>query len=301
MFPVLALSVLLVAHGASPADNPTAPPAPVSTPYTTVTPAPLPGTHTVPAPTQAPTPSPTPLFDSFASVKLGDSPDIVRKNLGKPLEVDPVNIGEMWRYYVDGGNARLAVIFSSGATLSVTLSVRDNKKSTFADPYGVVLGMSVDQLTSLRGQPVTVSDGGNRAYGDLSAVRWVYGFDSGQITDINLSEPVRQPSATTTAPAALSAIDLTNGHDGSSAEHAIIINATSTEAGIKLEKQYIGGLTCGQSGTWSAVAVSTVAVRQRWVDEFNLVCSTDRSAQTLYFDVRSYAGSQQAPAATPQK
>lgn len=284
MFSVLALSVLFVAAPA-PTDIPSIAPSPSATPFTFVTPAPLPGASASPSPTPAPTPTPTPIYTAFDSVSLGDTAVAVRKNLGKPFEIDPVNIGEMWRYNADGGNARLSVLFADGAALSITLSARDGKKSTFADPYGVLLGMTVDQLSSLRGSPITVADNGNRAYGDLAAARWVYGFDGGQITDINLSQPVRP--ASTPAP---SALDLTNGHDGTSADRAIIVTATSAVAGSDVESRYIKGQSCGQGGLWNVVTQTTVAVSTKWIDEVVVSCSTDKTTQTLYFDITSYAG-----------
>src|SRR5471030_1103378 len=209
MLSVLALTAMIAAFGPAPTDTPSVPPA---TPYTTVTPAPLPGAAlpATPLPLPAPTPAPTPVLNTFDSVTLGDAPAAVKKSLGKPFEVDPVNVGEMWRYNADGGNARLSVIFGGSGAMSITLSARSGKKSNFADPFGVVLGMTVDQLTSLRGQPVTVADNGNRAYGDLSGVRWVYGFDSGLITDINVSQQLGARPA-----AAPSTLDTTMGHDGS--------------------------------------------------------------------------------------
>jgi hypothetical protein len=286
MFSALALCVLFVAAPApTPTDMPSTAPTPIATPFTTVTPAPLPGAFVQPTATPSPTPAPTPNYATFASVSLGDTALAVRKSLGKPFEVDPVNIGEMWRYNADGGNARLSVLFADGAALSITLSARAGKKSTFADPYGVLLGMTVDQLTSVRGAPVTVADNGNRAYGDLAAVRWVYGFDGGQITDIDLSEPVRASS--TPAP---SALDLTNGHDGTSADRAISVTATSSGTGSDLEYRYIKGQSCGQGGLWNIVTQTTVAAGAKWIDEFAVTCSTDKSAQTLYFDITSYAG-----------
>lgn len=272
MFSVLALTVLIA--------NPS------STPYTTVTPAPL---HVVSAPTPAPVPSPTPNFNAFENVTLGDTSAAVRAKLGKPFEVDPVNIGEMWRYYADGGNSRLSVILAAGAVLSVTLSPREAKKSTAADPYGVLLGMSVDQLTSLRGQPITVADNGNRAYGDLAGVRWVYGFDAGLISDINVSEPLRAAPTSASTPAP-SALDLTDGRDGSSAERAIVVNAASSGAGTSLENRYIKGLTCGLGGTWNVLTQTTVASGARWLDEITLSCPVDNTTQRFYFDVTSYAG-----------
>ena len=283
MFSVLALSALFAAFGPAPTDAPSMSPAPLSTPYTTVTPAPLPGAHLPPQPTPAPVP--TPVVKVFDGVTLGDTTVSVRKTLGKPFEIDPVNIGEMWRYNADGGNARLSVVFAGGAALSITLSTRDAKKSTFTDPYGVILGMTVDQLTSVRGQPVTVADNGNRAYGDLAGARWVYGFDGGQITDINLSQQLGSP-----AKPATSSIDVAGGHDGASVERAILINADTSGAGTDLEYGYIKSLTCAQGGAWNVITQTTTAVGARWIDEFDVACSTDKSAQKFYFDVTSYAG-----------
>jgi hypothetical protein len=285
MFSVLALAAIFVVDGPSPAASPTTTPAPLSTPFTTVTPAPLRGSIVLTTPPPAPTPTPAPIFNAFDGVTLGDAPATVRKNLGKPFEIDPVNIGEMWLFHADNGNARVSVIFANASALSITLTTNGSKKSTFADPYGVVLGMSVDQLTAMRGQPVTVSDNGNRAYGDLAAIRWVYGVDSGQITDINLSQPV--PTSSTPAP---SALNLTDGRDGSSADRAIIVTAPSSAAGAEVESRYIKGLTCGQTGTWSVASQTTVAVGVKWINAIDMLCSSDSSTQKLFFDVTSYAG-----------
>jgi hypothetical protein len=284
MFSVLALAAMFAAFGPAATDAPSAPPTPLSTPFTTVTPAPLPGALVSPSPSPAPTP--TPVLKAFGSVTLGDTTAAVRKTLGKPFEIDPVDIGEMWRYNADGGNARLSIIFTDGAALSITLTSRAGKKSVFADPYGVILGMTVDQLTSLRGEPLTVADNGNRAYGDLAGVRWVYGFDGGEVTDINVSQRAGSPLSTP----APSAIDLTGGHDGMSIERAIIITAATSAAGTDLEYRYIKGLTCVQGGTWNIITQTTTAVGAKWIDEFDLTCSTDKSAQRFYFDVTSYAG-----------
>ncbi|HEY5094970.1 MAG TPA: hypothetical protein VII69_07650 [Candidatus Eremiobacteraceae bacterium] len=287
MLSVLALTAMIAAYGPAPSDASSASPAPQTTPYTTVTPAPLPGelTSATPMPLPAPAPVPTPVLNAFDSVTLGDAPAAVKKNLGKPFEIDPVNIGEMWRYNADGGNARLSVIFGNSGALSITLSTRTGKKSTFADPYGVVLGMTVDQLTSLRGQPVTVADNGNRAYGDLAGVRWVYGFDSGLITDINVSQQVGTPSI-----AAPSSIDVSLGHDGSTPELAIVVNAATSGAGTDLEYGYINGLRCALGGTWNVITQTTMALGAKWIDTFDVTCSTDKSTEKLYFDVTSYAG-----------
>jgi hypothetical protein len=285
MLSVLALAALIATDAPSPAVSSTAAPSPVSTPFVMVTPAPLRGVTVFATPTPAPTPTPTPIFNVFDGVMLGDAPATVRKNLGKPFEVDPVNIGEMWLFNADRGNARLSVVFADSAALSITLTANGNKKTTFADPYGVLLGMSVDQLTAMRGQPVTVSDNGNRAYGDLAAVRWVYGVDGGLITDINVSQPLT-PSSTQPP----SALNLMDGRDGSSVDRAIVVTAASSAAGAALETRYINGLTCGQAGTWSVVGPATLAVGVKWIDEFDMTCSTDKSTQKLYFDVTSYAG-----------
>jgi hypothetical protein len=227
----------------------------------------------------------TPVLNAFDSVTLGETAVAVRKILGKPFEIDPVNLGEMWRYNADGGNARLSIVFAGGTALSITLSPRTGKKSTFTDPFGVTLGMTVDQLTSMRGQPLTVADNGNRAYGDLAGVRWVYGFDGGLITDINVSEQAVAPS--TQAP---SSIDAGSGHDGVSPERAIIISAATSGAGTDLEYGYIKGLTCALGGTWNVNSQTTTALGAKWIDEFDVTCSTDKSTEKLYFDVTSYAG-----------
>jgi hypothetical protein len=59
---------------------------------------------------------------------------------------------------------------------------------------------------------------------------------------------------------------------------------------LALENRYIKGLTCGQSGTWNVAGQSTLAVGVKWIDEFDVSCSSDKSTQKLYFDVTSYAG-----------
>src|ERR1700687_5599119 len=133
MLSVLALAAVFATGGSSTTASPMVTPASLSTPYTTVTPAPLRGATAIASPAPLPTPTPAPIFNVFDGVTLGDAPATVRKNLGKPFEVDPVNIGELWRFNADGGNARLSVVFANGAALSVTLTANANKRTTFAD------------------------------------------------------------------------------------------------------------------------------------------------------------------------
>jgi hypothetical protein len=218
-------------------------------------------------------------------VALGDSRSSALKALGKPSQIVPVNIGELWTWNVDGGNTVLAVVFANDSALSVTMSPNGTKKSTMQDPYGVSLGMTVDQLTSLRGQPVTVADNGNRVYGNVAGVRWVYGFDSGILTDIDLTEPVQ--SAATPVPAAL---DSSGGRNGSSMLKAVVVKAATASAGLDLEYSYIRGLTCGQGSSWNIVTQTTVAVGDKWFDEFDVICASDKSTNVIYFDVSAFAG-----------
>lgn len=197
----------------------------------------------------------------------------------------PVNVGELWTWNADGGNAVLAVVFAGDAALSVTLSPRGSKKSVLQDPYGVSLGMTVDQVTSLRGRPITVADNGNRVYGDAAGVRWVYGFDAGVVTDIDLTEPARVVA--TPAPASL---DSSNGRNGSTMLKAVIVKADSAAAGLDLEYAYIKGLTCGQGSSWNVVTQTTVADGEKWYDEFDVICAGDKSTNVIYFDVSAFAG-----------
>ncbi len=282
MLPVLALTALIDASSPS-GEQPTASPAASATPFPFVTPAPLPGATPAPTPTAAP--SPLPIVSAFDGVSLGDSRSTAAKSLGRILSAVPVNIGEMLSWNTDSGNAVLAVVFADDSALSITLSANGTKRSTFQDPYGVTLGMTVDQLTALRGQPVTVADNGNRVYGSLAGVRWVYGFDGGTITDINLSEP--EQSVATPQPAML---DTSGGRDGSTIAKAVVVKAANAAAGIDLEYGYIRNLTCGSGGAWSIVTQTTVPVGAKWYDEFDVVCSSDKSTDVIYFDVSSYSG-----------
>jgi hypothetical protein len=281
MLPVFALTALIAAAPSGASLNAAASSV-AATPFPYVTPAPLPG---APTSTPAPAASPTPLVSSFDGVTLGDTRASVSKSLGRPFQVVPVNVGEMWTWNTDGGNAVLAIVFANNAALSVTLSPNGTKKSALQDPYGVSLGMTVVQVTSLRGQPVTVADNGNRVYGDLAGVRWVYGFDSGVLTDIDLTEPAQ--SVATPTPALL---DSSGGRNGSSMLKAVIVKAASAAAGLDLEYSYIKGLTCGQGSSWNIVTQTTVAVGEKWYDEFDVVCASDKSTNVVYFDVSAFEG-----------
>jgi hypothetical protein len=282
MLPVFALTFLIAAAAPSTGSPIVAAAAASPTPFPFVTPAALPG---------APTPNPlavatqTPLVNSFDGVTLGDTRADATKSLGRPSQVVPVNVGEMWTWNTDGGHAVLAIVFANDSALSVTLSPNGTKKSALQDPYGVSLGMTVDQVTSLRGQPVTVADNGNRVYGNLAGVRWVYGFDSGVLTDIDLTQPVQ--SLATPTPALL---DSSGGRNGSTMLKAVIVKAASSSAGLDLEYSYIKGLTCGQGSSWNIVTQTTVAAGEKWYDEFDVVCASDKSTDVIYFDVSAFAG-----------
>jgi hypothetical protein len=282
MLPVFALTALIAAAASSAVPPSAAVSAVASTPFPYITPAPQAG---APTPTPVPTVSPTPIVNSFDGVTLGDTRAAVSKTLGRPLQVVPVNVGELWTWNTDGGNAVLAIVFANDTALSVTLSPKGAKKSALQDPYGISLGMTVDQVTSLRGQPLTVADNGNRVYGDLAGVRWVYGFDSGVLTDIDLTEPAQ--SVATPTPAFL---DSSGGRNGSSMLKAVIVKADSAAAGLDLEYSYIKGLSCGQGSSWNIVTQTTVADGEKWYDEFDVVCASDKSTNVIYFDVSAFAG-----------
>src|SRR5215472_5917707 len=130
--------------------------------------------------TPAPSPSPSPtLVDAWLGVSLGEGSRAVRTQLGKPLEIAPTSVGDLWRYNYDSGNVTLELVLAQDQVVNIAARVKDGKHSSLADPFGAALGMSPTALQTVRGTPIATYDSGARlAYGQTTGVRWFYSIDN---------------------------------------------------------------------------------------------------------------------------
>jgi len=250
----------------------------------TVTPAPLPSAAAVQSSAVAspPTASP-PVIASWLGVTLGESPKDLRPTLGKPREVVPSSVGDLWRYDVDNGNVTLELVVVQDQVLNIGVRVKDGKQSTLADPMGGALGMSAQALQTARGTPLaTYDDGASIAYGEAAGIRWFYSLDNGAVTGIEVSKPLPPP-----VPAQ---IVVDGSHDGSRVDRAMIVKATTQTESTNAELAYLHGLQCESGGNWQVSGQELVPAGGRFFDLYHVTCSTTKAVRDYYFDITSSYG-----------
>jgi hypothetical protein len=274
MTPVLAAFVAFlmnVPSGDSPAAAPAVTPAALPS-------AVLPSASALPAPTASP-----PMIVSWLGVTIGEAPKDVRSQLGKPRQIVPSSVGDLWRYDVDNGNVTLELVVAQNQVLNIAARIKDGKQSTLADPMGGALGMSAQALQSARGTPLaTYDDGASIAYGEATGVRWFYSLDNGAVTGIEISKPL--------PPAAPAAIFLDASHDGSRVDRAMIVKATTQTDSTNAELAYLHTLQCGNGGSWEVSGQELVPAGGRFFDLFHVTCTTTKAVRDYYFDVTTSYG-----------
>jgi hypothetical protein len=235
-------------------------------------------TQSVGSPNSSPTPAQTPLATSLLNVSLGESARDVRSQLGKPHEIVPSSIGDLWRYDADNGNATLEIVINQDQVLNVAVRVKGGKQSSIADPYGASLGMSAQALASLRGAPIaSYDDGASLAYGQPAGVRWFYTLDAGAVTGIQVSMPLPAPDAVQVVSDAQ--------HDGSTEAKAFVVKARTEAATTNAELTFLRSQTCDASGSWQVKGQELVADAGRYFDLFHLMCSATQHPKDFYFDI----------------
>jgi len=251
-----------------------------------VAPAPQPSSAATSLAAALPTPAPTaspPLITSWLGVSLGESPKDVRSQLGKPREIVPSSVGDLWRYDVDNGNVTLELVVTQGQVLNIGARVKDGKQSSLADPMGGALGMSGQALQSARGVPLaTYDDGASIAYGEATGIRWFYSLDGGVVTGIEVSKPL--------PPAAPAEVIVDASHDGSRVDRAMIVKATTQEDATNAELSYLHGLQCENGGSWQVTGQELVPAGGKFFDLYHMACTTTKAVRDYYFDVTSSYG-----------
>jgi hypothetical protein len=260
LFLAMATAVPTVGPSAAPSAAPVAGPvAPAASPASTTTPA-----------------------TAWLGVSLGQSSKDVRSELGRPREIIPTSIGDMWRYDADAGNVSLELILDQDQVVSIAASPKAGKQSTLSDPTGGALGMTATSLQTARGMPIATYDNGDVAYGDPAGVRWFYTIDGGVVTRISMSAPL--PSA----PPAQVISDA--AHDGSSAAKAFIVKASTQTDAANAELGFFKTMPCDDGGAWQIVDQELVTAGGGFFDLFHVSCSTNKQLHDFYFDVtQSYA------------
>lgn len=273
MTPVLALSFMLVVGAGSVGltVGTTAPPS-------TLVSAP------VPSPTVGPTATPSPaVVAAWLGVTLGESSKDVRAQLGRPRQIIPSSVGDLWRYDIDNGNVTLELVLNQDQVLQISARLKDGKQSVLSDPFGASLGMSSQTLQSTRGAPIATYDGGaSLAYGDTSGVRWFYGLDNGVVTAIEVSKPMPPP------PAAEVMSD--PAHDGSTLSKAFLVKASTQTDSTNAEMRFLHQQPCSAGGNWQVAGEELVTAAGHFYDLFHVACSTTKLGRDFYFDVTGSYG-----------
>lgn len=245
-----------------------------------VTPAALPTATGVLSP--SPTASP-PMIESWLGVTLGEAPKDVRSQLGKPREIVPSSVGDLWRYDVDNGNVTLELVVAQNQVLNIGARVKDGKQSTLADPMGGAMGMSAQSLQATRGTPLaTYDDGASIAYGEATGVRWFYSLDNGAVSGIEVSKPL--------PPAAPAEIVVDASHDGGRVDRAMIVKASTQTDATNAELAYLHDLRCDGGGSWQVTGQELVPAGGKYFDLYHVACTTTKAVRDYYFDVTGSYG-----------
>jgi hypothetical protein len=258
---------------------------PIGAPSPAVTPAAVPtATAFQPSPDALPSPTASPtMIESWLGVTLGEAPKDVRSQLGKPREIVPSSVGDLWRYDVDNGNVTLELVVAQNQVLNIGARVKDGKQSALADPMGGALGMSAQALQTARGTPLaTYDDGASIAYGEATGVRWFYSLDNGAVSGIEVSKPL--------PPALPAQVVVDASHDGSRVDRAMIVKASTQTDATNAELAYLHGLQCGSGGTWEVTGQELVPAGGKFFDLFHVACTTTKAVRDYYFDVTSSYG-----------
>jgi hypothetical protein len=237
------------------------------------------------APTASPSPAatPAPVITSWLGVSLGEASKDVRAQLGKPRQIVPSSVGDLWRYDTDNGNVTLELVINQDQVLNIAARLNDGKHSSLADPFGGEIGMNAQALQTVRGTPIASYDNGaNLAYGEAAGVRWFYAMDNGVVSGIEVSKPLPPP------PAAQVIADA--AHDGSTLDKALVVKAATQTDGTNAEVAFLHKLTCENGGSWQISGEEFIPVAGRFFDLYHVSCSTTKLTHDYYFDITASYG-----------
>ena len=79
-------------------------------------------------------------------------------------------------------------------------------------------------------------------------------------------------------------------HDGSSIETAIVLGTHNEDTGVHSEYMYLQDHSCSNDGTWNTTQQSLLQHGDHSYDQLQVVCSTDGSKRSFYFDVTGFFG-----------
>ena len=224
-----------------------------------------------------------PQISTWLGASLGEASKDVRAQLGKPREIIPSNVGELWRYDIDGGNVTLELVLDQGEVVNIAARLKDGKHSSLTDPLGGAMGMSAQTLQAARGMPLaTYDNGSDLAYGDPTGVRWFYSLDNGAVWSIEVSKPLPPP------PPAQVITD--PNHDGSTPQRAFMVKAATETDATNAELDYLHKLGCASGGEWQVTGQELIPAGGRYYDLLHTACSTTKLTHDYYFDITDSFG-----------
>jgi hypothetical protein len=135
-----------------------------------------------PAPVTTAAPSPTAVV--WGGVTLGESGNAVVQRLGKPDRVHPGTTSTFWYYDHLVNGASVAVKLTTGNADRIALLNR--RGGTVRDPFGVMLGGTVDDLLGLRGSPTFKNCYGWLVYQIDKNTAWFYELHGPRVVAIGV-------------------------------------------------------------------------------------------------------------------
>lgn len=193
-------------------------------------------------------------------------------------------------YTISHDHGNIYVVFEKARVkeISLTTSVWDGSSSSIADPHGITLSMSADDVIAHRGKSESTSDDkyGRHSliYSDVAGTKWTYRFSPRGMQAITLSAPAAAIEAmpAATAPPI---------HGGTSFDDAVINGAEDERSGARNEYSYLISMRClNGGGMWREDRQSLVTRDGHKYDVLNLKCYRSDETRDLYFQIDSFFG-----------
>ena len=120
----------------------------------------------------------------WGGVTLGESGDAIVQHLGKPDRVRSASTSTSWYYDHTTAGAATAIKINAGNAKRITLSYL--RGGSVRDPYGVLLGGTVEDLLAKRGIPTAKNCWGWLVYETDQDTGWFYVVERKSIVAIGV-------------------------------------------------------------------------------------------------------------------
>ncbi len=212
----------------------------------------------------------------WTDVRIGETMKQVRAKLGDPLTVAPKAGGMMSLYYTAKNSAYLVIVERRGFVATISIQAISAGARILADPYGVKIGATEEQVMSVRGKSAMVgnSDGVQRLLYFGHAI-WSYIFRKGVV--VKIIEEGKIPNGSSA---------MSPEHAGTPFAEAIVVKGEDAKTLPGWENTYISLHPChGGSKRRIVQRESIYGVTGTAYDRITTTCAGKSVREALWFDV----------------